>query len=365
MNPMQRSAAPSQAAIEAKNQMKAGFAKKGIMVATFSGIAYGLYTAFMTWGMSMGAWADWYGANTAGLSAFIIIYALGALGSAVNDTCSGVYTLMEASARGQLGDYFKTLKSKPGLVMVIAALIGGPIASTAYVVSIQMAGSIVIPISALCPAIGAILGKVLFKQPLTPRMLAGIAICFGASAMIGLQGGLGDAPDGLLLGCAIAFIAALGWGFEGCVGGYGTTLIDYKIGITIRQTTSGLFNLFVLFPILCFMAGDIGLAPTLAIQAFTSVPSILAIAVGGIFAALSFACWYKGAGMCGAALGMALNGAFAFWGPFFCWLVIGVVGGQEGWALGPIAWAAALIMIFGIFMIAMNPLDLFRKKEAE
>ena len=34
--------------------------------------------------------------------------------------------------------------------MIVAALIGGPIAGTAYVVALQMAGPIVVPISALC-----------------------------------------------------------------------------------------------------------------------------------------------------------------------------------------------------------------------
>jgi hypothetical protein len=29
----------------------------------------------------------------------------------------------------------------------------------------------------------------------------------------------------------------------------------------------------------------------------------------------------------------------------------------------PIAWAAAVLMIVGIFTVAMNPLELFKKKE--
>ena len=62
---------------------------------------------------------------------------------------------------------------------------GGPISSAAYVVGLQMAGSIVIPISALCPAIGAILGRILYKQELNKRMVAGIVICVLSSFMIG------------------------------------------------------------------------------------------------------------------------------------------------------------------------------------
>jgi hypothetical protein len=69
--------------------------------------------------------------------------------------------------------------------------------------------------------------------------------------------------------------------------------------------------------------------------------------------------------MCGAALGMSCNGMFSFWGPFFCWVILGLIFKQDGWMLPGIAWIAAVVMVIGIFIIAMNPLDLFRKKDAE
>ena len=165
------------AAVAAKKKLSAQFFKKGVFVAIMSGICYGLYSAFMTLGMTKGIWADWYGPNTAALSAFVITYLLGSLGSAINDTCSAVWALVIAGAKGKLGDFFRCLKTKPGWIMIAAALVGGPISSAAYVVGLQMAGSIVIPISALCPAIGAILGRVLYKQELNKRMVAGIGIC--------------------------------------------------------------------------------------------------------------------------------------------------------------------------------------------
>ncbi|HYE68137.1 MAG TPA: hypothetical protein VEA58_05955, partial [Anaerovoracaceae bacterium] len=229
-------------AVAAKKKLSSKFFKKGITVAILSGMCYGLYSAFITLGMSNGVWGDWYGVNTAALSAFVVTFMLGALGSALNDTISALWCIGIAATKGKLGDFFRTLKTKPGRMMMLAALLGGPIASTAYIVALQMAGSIVIPITALCPAIGAIMARILFKQKLTPRMLLGIAICFIATLMIGGTGFLSDAPEGLLLGILIAFIAAFGWGLEGCIAGYGTAMIDYEIGITIRQCTSGLSN---------------------------------------------------------------------------------------------------------------------------
>ena len=84
-------------------------------------------------------------------------------------------------------------------------------------------------------------------------MVCGIIICFAAAVTIGWT-----RFDGLdmtaFIGCCIAFIAALGWGIEGSIGGYATSMIDSDISITIRQCTSGITNLIIVVPILCIMA---------------------------------------------------------------------------------------------------------------
>ena len=351
-------------AIRAKEKLSSSFLKKGIGIALFSGLMYGFYSAFLTLGMTKGVWADWYGDNKAGLSAIVITYVLGALGSAVNDTCSAVWAIVYATFKGKMRDFFRCIKTKPGAVMILAALIGGPISSTAYVVALKMAGSIVIPITALCPAIGAILARVLFKQKLNKRMMLGIAICVLSSFMIGSTSIGGDAPKGMFVGLCIAFIAALGWGFEGCVAGYGTSMIDSEIGITIRQATSGISNLIILVPLFGVIFGDgIKFSTDLAVQAFTSGPAMLWFILSGLCAFVSYMSWYNGNSMCGAALGMACNGTFSFWGPFCCWIILGVIGGIQGWTVAPIVWISAVLMMFGILVIAMNPMDLLRKKE--
>lgn len=351
--------APSQAAVDARKRLHSSFMRRGVLTAIMSGMMYGNYTAFMTLSMGMGVWTVWYGEGS-GLSAFAVMFLLSSLGAAMTDTCSAVWSVILAAAKGKLGDFFRTLRTKPGAIMIGAALVGGPLASTCYVIGLQLAGSIIVPISALCPAIGAILSRILYKQKLTPRMLLGIAICFGASFMIGLTGLEEGAPQHLFLGLFFGFLAALGWGLEGCVGGYSSSLLDSEIGITIRQCTSGLSNMIVLTPLFAMISG---VNPfTMIGTALTDIDSVKWFVVAGFFAYFAFQLWYKGNAMCGTALGMACNGMFSFWGPFFCWIWLGLVFGQDGWMLHPVAWAAAVVMVIGIFIIAMNPLDLFRKK---
>ena len=110
-------------ALAAKQAQEKSFRKKGIFIALMSGFLYGGYTAFMTQGMATGIWVDYYGGTgvAAGLSAFGLVYTLSAVGAAVNDVCSAVWTLIYAAIIGRLGDFGRSLKTKPGRILIVAA----------------------------------------------------------------------------------------------------------------------------------------------------------------------------------------------------------------------------------------------------
>lgn len=89
----------------------------------------------------------------------------------------------------------------------------------------------------------------------------------------------------------MAFITAFGWGLEGVIAGYKVfTFIDYEIGITIRQTISGLFNFMVLLPALSIINGKYFLLTVnMTISALTDIQSLLFFFVAsGFFLYLHF-----------------------------------------------------------------------------
>jgi drug/metabolite transporter (DMT)-like permease len=211
--------------------------------------------------------------------------------------------------------------------------------------------------------VGALIGRVAFKQRINARMAVGILLCLSASVMIGSTSLGAEAPAGMFWGLLVALGAAVGWGVEGAVAGYGTVLIDYQVGIAIRQLTAGLLNLGLFVPVLFWVAGQPGLlGPTLA-AAVTSPPAIGLLAISGLFSFLSFGLWYRGNSMCGTALGMACNGSYSFFTPLACWLILGVALGQPGWGLAPTIWVAAAVMFCGLVLVAVNPLALLRGRE--
>lgn len=360
-----------------REERKRKYFVRGIAFAVASGICYGLYTGFLTLAETQGVWGEWFagaewGDGQAALSAFVITFALAALAAGINDLISGIWSVLVCAKNRQLGDFWKTMKSKPGLVMMVCAAIGGPFATIAYIIGLNSATAagnpgVIVPIAALNCAIGAVLGRIFFRQTLNAHKVVGIAICLLAAALIGGTSFAAMGPEALM-GCLFAFLAAFGWGFEGCVAGFGTILIDYRIGIAIRQVTAGVLELFVVFPLLMVFGGGMELLGAVSSAAATS-PALLFFLISGFFAMPAFSFWYKGNSMCGTALGMACNGMYAFWGPFFIWIILGVlnIGGMAADypPLSSMQWIGALIMVVGIFCIAVNPAELFRSNKKE
>lgn len=360
-----------------REQRRKTYFMRGLAFAVASGVCYGLYTGFLTLAQTQGVWGSWlaglaWGEGRAPFGAFIVTFALAALAAGINDLISGMWSVAVCAKNRQLGDLAKTVKTKPGLVMMLCAAIGGPFATIAYVIALNSAASagnpgVIVPIAALNCAIGAVLGRVLFKQDLKAHKVAGVAICLFAAALIGGTSFAAMGPEALP-GCFFAFLAAFGWGFEGCVAGFGTILIDYRIGIAIRQVTAGMLELFVVFPLLMAVGGGFDMLFAVAAAAAAS-PAMLFFAVSGFFAMPAFSFWYKGNSMCGTALGMACNGMYAFWGPFFIWVLMGLcnIGGMAADypPLSAVQWVGASIMVAGIFCIAVDPVRLYRSKKKE
>ena len=355
-------------------QRKRKFMARGIAFAMASGICYGLYTGFLTLAETQGVWGEWFAGGAWGdgnpaLSAFTVTFALAAFAAGANDLFSGVWSLAVCAKNRQLGDLRKTALSKPGATMMLCAAVGGPLATISYVVALNSAAAsgnpgVIVPIAALNCAIGAILGRALLRQRLDAHKVVGILVCLAAAALIGGASFASMGPSALL-GCVFAFLAAFGWGFEGCIAGFGTVLIDYRIGIAIRQLTAGVLEVLVAFPLLALAGGDVARVPELLGAAATD-PATLVFLVSGFFAMPAFSFWYKGNSMCGTALGMACNGMYAFWGPLFIWVIMGVLGiGGMAADYPPLTaaqWIGAIVMVAGIFCIAVNPAELLGEK---
>ena len=346
---------------EYKIRMEKEFLKKGIIISLFSGVFYGLYSAFLTLGMSKGVWAHLYEINT--LDFFKTTIILSILGAGINDLMSVIWGFIKCFKSGKIEDFVLTMKSKPVLAIIIAASVGGPIASVAYTIALKLSGSIVIPIAALNTVIGSLISVIVFKKKLNIRAWIGIMICIFSSFIIGFDTFDITNLNGLF-GVLIALIAAIGWGIEGVIASFETCLIDSDICILIRQLTSTILNIFILIISLVIFSEDgIHVFKNLLFVTISDINSIVFFVLSGFFTVYAFSFWYKGNSMCGTSIGMACNGTYAFWGPLFCWIIIELIFKISGYSISYVFGFSAILMAIGIFIMVINPIYYLKKRE--
>ena len=83
----------------------------------------------------------------------------------LHDSCSAIWATIYNGVRGNLKNVWKAFKTKSGKFVVLAAVIGGPIGMTGYVMAVNyMGASIGAVASAIFPAIGAVLAYIFLKE---------------------------------------------------------------------------------------------------------------------------------------------------------------------------------------------------------
>ena len=196
----------------------------------------------------------------------------------IHDAFSALWATLYNGVRGNLKNVYKAaFKTKSGKFVMLAAVIGGPIGMTGYVLAINyMGASIGAVASAVFPAIGAILAYFFLKEK-----MQWYRWIFLLATLLGVYG-LSYSPElnitDFWLGIVGAMMCAFGWGIEAVILAKCMQDPDVKdeYALQIRQTTSALVYGIVLLPLLhgwgftvsLFTSGTGWLLPVIAIAAF-------------------------------------------------------------------------------------------------
>lgn len=230
----------------------------------------------------------------------------------LHDACSAIWSWIYNGVRGNLKNVWKAFCTKSGKWVVIAAIIGGPVGMTGYVMAVNyMGASIGAVASAIFPAIGTILAYIFLKEKM--KWYQWVFLIF---TLLGVYG-LSYSPDlqisNFWLGLLGAAMCAFGWGIEAVI--LAKSLTDPEVtdefALQIRQTTSALFYGIIILPVL----GGWGFTAEL----FTGNTGWLlpTIAIAGLFATVSYLFYYKAIAQIGASKSMALNVTYCAWAILF------------------------------------------------
>jgi Predicted membrane protein len=318
-----------------KSKANKKFRTTGLTVGLISGIAYALFSTFAVVASAKKPLSDAVG-----------MFAGPYVASAIIDLIAAIWLIIYNTMTGRIRELGRSLRTFPGLIVILGAILGGPIANGAYLMGLSMAGAYAIPISALFTLFGAIFARIILKQKITTRVGFGMFICIIGAIIINWV-----TPEGgsnFTLGIICAFIAAMGWGLEGVLAAFGSATIDSDIAVNIREGASGLINACIVLPII----GALGLFGK---TVMTGTP-VFWLAIAGLCAAVSFLTWYKANCMVGCAVGMSLNMTYVFFGVVLSILFLGS-------PVTPTIVGGSLVIFIGAVLVSVNPLELFMKKE--
>ncbi|MBR3077667.1 MAG: DMT family transporter [Oscillospiraceae bacterium] len=240
----------------------------------------------------------------------------------LHDACSAVFSWIYNGARGKLGGVFHALfRTRSGKWVVIAAIIGGPVGMTGYVMAVTYMGASIAAIaSAIFPAIGSVLACIFLKEKM--KWYQWLFLALTILGVYGLSYSTELAPKNYLLGILGALLCAFGWGIEAVI--LAKCLKDPEVtdeyALQIRQTTSAIFYGAALLPILGLMGfREGGLSPwAFTAGLFRGTGWLLpTIAIAGLFATLSYLFYYKAIARIGASKAMALNITYTAWAMIF------------------------------------------------
>ena len=271
----------------------------------------------------------------------------------IHDLFSAAWATLYNGVRGQLPNVLKAFKTRSGKFVSLAAIIGGPIGMTGYVLAVNyMGASIGALATAIFPAIGSALAYFFLKEEM--KWYRWVLLGFTLAGVYGLS----YSPDlnitNFVLGIIGALLCSFGWGIEGVI--LAKCLKDPEVkdeyALQIRQTTSALTYGLILLPVLKGWGFTISL--------FTGNTGMLipTIALAALFATVSYLFYYKAIASIGAAKSMALNITYVPWAMVFSVVLLGDYS-----VISPVTIICAIIVIVcGTFAAADYKTILSKRK---
>ena len=239
----------------------------------------------------------------------------------LHDAFSAIWATIYNAIRGNSKNVWKAFKTKSGKFVVLAAVIGGPIGMTGYVMAVNyMGASIGAVASAVFPAIGAVLAFIFLKEKM--KWYQWIFLILTLAGVYGLSYSPEINATNYVLGIIGAILCSFGWGIEAVI--LAKSLTDPEVtdeyALQIRQTTSALTYGVILLPVISLIKGwNITASWSFAIDLFTKdAPWLIpTIAAAGLAATVSYLFYYKAISQIGASKAMGLNVSYGAWAVIF------------------------------------------------
>ena len=302
--------------------------KIGVMSGISSAICWGLDTVLMGIVLAM---TPFLPKEAVFLAPFVTAF--------LHDTFSAIWTFIYLGIKRQWKNLFKAMKTKSALCVVVAALMGGPVGMTGYLLAVKLIGpSYTAIISSLYPGVGAVLAYFILKEKMNKKAWLGLIVAIIGVSILGYTSGENGVS---IAGFLCAFLCVIGWGSECVICAYGMKgdEVSSEFALQIRQMTSAIVYGLLIIPIV----GGIGLS--FEILRTSVIWWIGATALAGT---VSYLCYYNAIYRLGATRAMGLNITYVVWSIVFDKILLGT-------DIGILTIISSIMVIGGVYFVAKQP----------
>ncbi|MCI8646981.1 MAG: DMT family transporter [Firmicutes bacterium] len=338
---------------DALEKKRLKFAKVGIIIGLGAGVAYGFQGIVLGEAGTLSPFAD----PSYGLW---LICVASLVTSGLHEIFAGVWALVFNQARGTgLREYGRLLKTKMGWMLMGGALVGGPLAASAYLIAINLCGpTYAAAITAFFPVIGQVLSSIFFKEKIKGRAWMGILLVVIGSLVVGFAPPEGVYPH-FYVGIIFAVISAVLWAVEGIIVTYANDIVDAYVPVGVfRSFGAGIMDLLILVP-LCGAIGGVGLSGFgMIADAFAAGWPVILVAIAAIGGAFNYLAFYSAMSMTGVGRAMALDVTYGVWSILFgfAFQALGLIE----YSITTMAVIGVIVIVAGTILVIANPKELLQ-----
>jgi drug/metabolite transporter (DMT)-like permease len=271
----------------------------------------------------------------------------------------GVWVTLFNVVTGREREIFRTLRTKPGLVVMAGSLFGGVLAMVGFWIGLSMTTpAYALAISAMFPIVGSIFAGIFLKERILRRVWLGVALAVLGAIVVGWTPPEGEYPH-FYLGLVLCGLATLGWGLEGVIAAFGMDMVDPAVAVNIRELTAGLVFILFVFPFVVLYGGDAYATLGRLFTVGVSTGAIWLILLCAGLQATTDLTWYRAMNTTGVARAMALNVTYAFWGILFGFL-LSRVSQSVVFVFNGYLVVGAIFIVLGVILVIAHPRELVK-----
>lgn len=328
----------------------------GLSIAIISSIANATFPIFNS--TAMGLVAE----DMSVADKMVAMYVVTLLMVALCELLGGLITVVYNCFTGYpLAEYGRVWKIKSSRMILISAILGGPIATACNMMATGFCGvTYTSCMVGLTPVVTAVLGAIFLKEKTGGRVIVGIVITVIGAIVATLA-----PPEGVTnfyLGIGLALVCPIAFALESIISTHAVDVCDPRTACPLyRMILSACMEIAIAL-VVCVATGHMAWFTGVFGTAFTSSRVIWFMILSAVFMAIQYNMTYTAYTYCGAIKASAILFSYSIWT-----IPVGLLlaaCGVAPYAVTGLGILATIIVVIGIMLVIAKPSELFSLRDS-